>query len=278
MPSSCSAHRFVAALVSLLIFASTSAQEPEGLPPFDPSTFSNPTVIDNAWLPLMPGHYLVLEGITVEEGEEIDHRIEFTVTGLTKEIEGIATVVAFILDYSDGELVEAEIAFYAQDDAGTVWYLGEYPEEYEDGEFLEAKPWISGVADAQAGIKMMPAPSVGSDSYFQGWGPEVEWSDYALVDAVGESFCAGDDCFDDVLVIAESSLEEDAFQLKYYAAGIGNIGVRFRGDDETQETLDLAEHGTLDDDALAEIHEMVFELEAHAFEVSETYAQTAPIE
>jgi hypothetical protein len=75
-----------------------------------------------------------VEVVPETEAEEIPHRIEFTVTDLTKEIAGVSTVVAWVVDYSDGQVVEQEIAFYAQDNDGNVWYLGEHPEEYEDGD------------------------------------------------------------------------------------------------------------------------------------------------
>ncbi len=94
---------------------------------YEAAAFADPTTIDNAWFPLTPGNRLVLDGITVEDGETLDHRIEFIVTDLTKEIDGVETVVAYIEDYSDDELVEAELAFYAQDDSDNVWFFGEYP-------------------------------------------------------------------------------------------------------------------------------------------------------
>ena len=52
------------------------------------------------------------------------------------------TVVSWDLDYSDGELAEAELAFYAQDDDGNVWRMGEYPEEYDGGQIVDAPTWI----------------------------------------------------------------------------------------------------------------------------------------
>jgi hypothetical protein len=44
-------------------------------------------------------------------------------------------------DYSDGQEVEAELAFFAQDKDGNLWHMGEYPEEYEGGEFEKAPGW-----------------------------------------------------------------------------------------------------------------------------------------
>lgn len=137
----------------------------------DPNNFGRSTVIDNEWYPLQPGTRWIFEGYTTEDEEEIPHRIEFTVTDLTKEIQGVRTVVAWIKDYSDGELIEAEIAFYAQDNDGNVWYLGEYAEEYEEGRFVKAPTWIAGLQDARAGIKMWAEPNVGMPSYFQGGVP-----------------------------------------------------------------------------------------------------------
>jgi uncharacterized protein YbaA (DUF1428 family) len=245
----------------------------------DPVNFSNPTNITNAWMPMQPGTRWVHEGTAVDdEGNSFTRRIEFTVTDLTKEIAGVETVVAWIVDYNDGEIVEKEVAFYAQDNDGTVWYFGEYPEEYEDGEFVKAAPWIHGIEDARAGIKMVADPQLGMPSYYQGWGPAVDWSDYGHVDQVGQETCVAVDCYSDVLVIAESSLGEvDAYQLKYYARGVGEVRVGWKGEDATQEALELIELTQLSPDELAELHAMVLEFEKSAYERSTSvYAQTPP--
>ncbi|MGW8143331.1 MAG: hypothetical protein ACWGN2_02995 [Anaerolineales bacterium] len=247
---------------------------------FDPSAFDNPTIIDNEWLPMVPGTQLIYEGVTVEDGEEIPHSIEFTVTDLTKEIDGIETVVVYVVDISDDQLVEAEIAFYGQDNDGNVWYFGEYPEEYEDGELVDNPTWLHGQEGAMAGVKMWADPQLDTPPYFQGWGPEVEWTDYGQVDAMDQETCVAYDCFDGVLVIAESSLGEvDAYQLKYYAMGVGNIQVGFRGEDATQEELELTEVVELDADGLAEIRDLALALEASAYEnAASVFGDTTPIQ
>ena len=247
---------------------------------FTPDNFSNPTGISNRWMPMQPGTKWVYEGTAVEDGESLSRRIEFTVTDLTKEIGGVRTVVAWIVDYNDDEIIEKEIAFYAQDNDGNVWYLGEYPEEYENGEFVKASPWINGIEDARAGIKMLAAPKLGIPGYFQGWGPAVDWSDYGQVNQIGQETCVPVNCYKDVLVIAESSLGEvDAFQLKYYAPGVGEVRVGWKGEDATQEDLELIELVQLSPEALAEVRAMALELEKHAYEISEdVYANTSPAE
>src|SRR4051794_11792947 len=100
---------------------------------FDPSHFAAPTTIDNPWQPLHPGTQFVYQGTTVEGSERVRHRLVSTVTDLTKVIDGVRTVVVWDRDISAGRLVEAEVAFFAQDAEGNVWEFGEHPEEYENG-------------------------------------------------------------------------------------------------------------------------------------------------
>lgn len=243
---------------------------------FEASQFSNGASIDNAWLPLQPGRRWITEGVTIEDGERIPHQISFTVTSLTKVIAGVNTAVVWIEDISDGVLVEKEIAFYAQDDQGTVWYLGEHPEEYEDGEFVKAPTWIHGVEDARAGVKMLADPSLQTQALYQGWAPAVEWSDYGRLDDIEPEDCVTAGCYKDVVRFAESSLgEEGIFQLKSYAKGIGEIRVGWRGEAETREELELKAATTLTGSALAQYDEMALALEAHAYQISpKVYGQT----
>ena len=246
---------------------------------FDPANFSNSTNINNVWMPLQPGTRWVHEGSAVDdEGNGLTRRIEFTVTDLTKEIAGVNTVVAWIVDYNDDEVIEKEIAFYAQDKDGNVWYFGEYPEEYENGEFVKASPWIHGIEDARAGIKMVADPTPEIPSYYQGWGPAVDWSDYATIEQIGQETCVPVDCYQDVLVIAESSLGEvDAYQVKHYARNVGEVQVGWRGEDATKEDLKLVEFEQLSLEQREEFNAKALELEAHAYEISNNvYAQTLP--
>ena len=260
---------------------SAPPQSPD-VPVLDAGRFVRPSAIDNPWLPLTPGTRLVYEGTAVEDdGKKVPHRIVVTVTDLTKVIAGIRTAVTWDTDYNDGELVEAELAFYAQDSTGTVWYLGEYPEEYEDGKFVAARPWIHGFEGASAGIMMPAAPRLGTPSYAEGWGPAVEWTDRGQIDQMGQRTCVAAGCYDSVLVIAEtSSGEPDAQQLKYYARGTGNVRVGWRGAGEkTQEVLELARVERLDAQALAAARAEAKKLEQSGYQRSSTvYAHTPPVE
>jgi len=247
---------------------------------FESAKFDDPTNFTNKWFPLTPGAKYNFEGFTEEAGREIPHTIIFTVTDLYKEIEGVRTIVVWILDYSDEMLVEAEIAFYAQDNDGNVWFMGEYPEVYENGKMVEAPSWIPGLKGAKAGIVMKADPQVGKPSYAQGWGPAVNWTDRGRVVAKGEQTCVPLDCYEDVLITEEfSQSEPDAFQVKYYAPGVGNFKVGWRGEDASKEILDLVEIIQLSPEELTKARMAVQELEAHAYEISkEVYDQTKPID
>ncbi len=249
---------------------------------FDPTNFDRSTQIDNPWLPLKPGTRFVYQGTTIEDdGTALPHRVVITVTDLTKMIGGVRTVVSWDLDYNADRLVEAELAFFAQDNEGNVWRMGEHPEEYEDGKFVAAPTWIHGLQDARAGIEMRAKPALGTPSYSQGWAPKVDFSDRGVVAQTGQKICVPVDCYEDVLVIDETSTSEpDAHQLKYYARGVGHIRVGWQGEGEkTKETLELVRIETLGSGALAEARAEALKLEKHAYQVSKNvYARTSPAE
>jgi len=271
----------VVVVIALLLIATAcgSAKSTGDHENFNPDTFKNSTNIDNKWLPLKPGMQYVYDGITNDdEGNQVSRHLVVTVTDLTKVINGVNTVVSWDRDYNDGSLVEAELAFYAQDDNGTIWRMGEHPEEYKDGKFVGAPTWFSGVGDSIAGIEMQGAPQTGQPSYSQGWSPAVDFTDRGQIYQMDQKVCVPADCYEGVLIVDETSkAEPDAHQLKYFAPGVGNIKVGWKGEDETKEKLELTEVKQLSADELAEVRAEALKEEKHAYEVSkDVYGQTAP--
>ena len=276
----------IALVLILTVFISACGSQPSPeataeFKDFDPANFDKSTEITNLWMPMQPGTMWAYEGTAVDdEGNNFARRIEFTITDLTKEINGVQTVVAWIVDYNNDDVIEKEIAFYAQDNDGNVWYLGEHPEEFADGKFVAAPTWIAGIEEARAGIKMMAEPKVGTAKYFQGWGPAVEWSDYVDIQKMGQETCVPVDCYKNAMVIAESSLGEvGAAQFKYYVSGVGEVRVNWGGQDATQEALELVEHEQLSPQALGEVRAEALALEKHAYEVSaDVYGKNSQME
>jgi hypothetical protein len=246
---------------------------------FDRKNFDRSTVIDNEWFPLRPGTQLVTEGSTLEDGKRVAHRLVFTVTDLTKVIAGVRTLVIWDRDYSAGQLVETELAFFAQDKAGNVWELGEHPEAYEEGKLVESPTWIHRVKGARAGLAMKAEPRPGASSYSLGWGPAVGFNDRAKVRKVGRRMCVPLRCYEDVLVVAEFNPDEPGrYQLKYYARGVGNVRVGWEGaKDTSKETLALVKVVRLSPAALMKVRAAALKLEKNAYRISkEVYGRTPP--
>ena len=247
---------------------------------FDRGKFNRSTSIDNKWLPLEPGTQFVYSGKINQDGKRVEHRVVFTVTDLTKTIDGVRNVVLYDLDFDAGELAEAELAFHAQDDNGNVWNMGEYPEEYEEGKLTGAPDtWITGLAGARAGVIMRAEPRVGTSSYLQGWAPAIDFSDTARVYRTGQKTCVPLDCYENVLVTDEWNPDEpNAHQHKYYAPGVGNIRADFAGTEESEkEILLLVKVVHLGPEALAKVHKQALALDRRAYVTRKgLYGHTPP--
>ena len=107
-------------------------------------------------VPDAPGTQFVYRGSTLEGKERIHHSTKFTVTDLTKVIDGVRTIIVWDRDYSGGVLVETELAMFAQDTAGNIWHFGQYPEEYEGGRFVKAPAWVAGYEGQGRGSPSRP--------------------------------------------------------------------------------------------------------------------------
>lgn len=206
-------------------------------PDLDPEAFVDPadigeTVVPNPFFPLVAGTRWVYEGTFEEEGEEISERITVTVTGRTKEIEGIPCIVVTDVVEQDGEVIEDTEDWYAQDREGNLWYLGEIARNLETfGEDEPALPelvdlegsWKAGRDGAVPGLLMMAMPAVG-DVYRQ----ELLLGDAEdvaeVVETGGSARVPAHRCEGDCLVTLEyTPLEPGHEEHKYYAPGIGLI-------------------------------------------------------
>lgn len=281
-------HSVLRALASLLLLLTSMVTAPVGaagataactpLAGFRAADFSDSTEIDSRWFPLVPGMQFTLEGQAAQGGALRSHRVVLTVTDLTKVIDGVATRVIWDRDFSDGQLVEAELAFFAQDGDANVWSLGEYPEEYENGKFLGAEStWITGQAGAKAGVLVPGKPRLGTDWFLQGRAPEIDFLDCGKVYKTGRSTCVPVACYDNVLVINEKSPLEpgSGSQRKYYAPGVGNVQIGAVGDKDG-ETLVLVQMRRLSQQGLADASRHALKLESRAYRVSDVYARTPP--
>ena len=153
--------------------------------------------------------------------DKLERKVVFTVTDLEKEIDDVPAVVVWESRLHRRWASEAELSFFAQGDAGNVWHLGEYPRN-RGGPDREASAVDRRSPRGTPGHPHAGQPGAGYADYAQGWGPAVGWNDRGATYAVGEHTCSDVDCYDNVLVMMEFGRPEPgAFQLKYYAPGMG---------------------------------------------------------
>jgi hypothetical protein len=236
---------------------------------------ANSINVTNNFLPLPPGTTFTLTG-TVGTNP---HRVVFTVTELTKVVNGVRTQVLWDRDFSEGALLEEELAYWAQDDFGNVWLFGEYPEEHENNRVTAPSTWLAGNQNSKAGILMRANPQANTTQYTQGEAPSVEFLDVAKVFAVNQSVCVPTGCHDGVLVIEEmdpNNQPDDGKQYKYHAPGVGIVQVTARGG-EDPETLVTTEHRMLTTEELAEANARALELDRRAYTMAKAaYGKTEP--
>jgi len=247
---------------------------------YDRTKFSDSTTIDNRWFPLAAGTQFIFQGRSNRGKGQLPHRVIFTVTDLTKVIDGVRTRVMWDRDINAGKLLEAELAFFAQDDNGHVWAFGEYPEEYEDDGSFGGAPstWIVGRADAKAGLHMRADPRPNTPIYRHGLAPSVGFGDVAKVVKIGQKLCGATGCYKNVLVTDETNPEEpaDGHQLKYYAPGVGNIRAAPGVGGKEREVLELVAIRRLGPKAMALVRKEALKLDTRAYKVAKVYRGTPP--
>ncbi|WP_211881025.1 hypothetical protein [Pseudarthrobacter albicanus] len=247
----------------------------------DRSAFPRTPEIENKWFPLEPGMQFTTTGTVFSktEGTTKERTVISTVTGLTKKIDGVNTVVVWDRDFTDGELAESELALFAETKKGTVWLFGEYPEEYENGELAGApSTFISGIDKAQAGIAMLDHPRPKSPAYPQAFAPSVDFLDCAKVLKKDQRVCVPTGCYDDVVEIVESNPREPqsvaGTQHKFYSKKTGLIQVTPDGGDD-QETMALVKIKKLSSRELESVNEQALQQDRRGYTVSkDVYAKT----
>ena len=129
-----------------------------------PSSGQFSKTIDNPYFPLPAGRTFVYRG--VENGKKELDRMH--VTRRTRDIAGItATVVSDNVYEPPPKLLEKTFDYYAQDDRGNVWYLGEDTREFLPGGKIDRSgSWLTGKNGAKPGLIMEADPQV-PDAYRQ---------------------------------------------------------------------------------------------------------------
>ena len=141
--------------------------------------------------------------------------------------------------FVEGKLVETTGDWYAQDDKGNVWYMGEDTTDFTNKKNPHEGSWESGVNGAKGGILMLADPKVGQ-TYEQEFA-KGEAEDSGTVLSLNENVSVPYGSFSNVIKTKEfSSLEPDVVENKYYAANLGDIKEKtLKGSKEGIELVEI---------------------------------------
>lgn len=184
-------------------------------PSLDPAHFVD--FIDNPYLPLAVGAEWKYEG----ESDEGTETITVVVTGDRKTIMGISAFVVRDTVELNGQVVEDTYDWFAQDDQGNVWYLGEDVKDYEDGVVVStAGSWEAGVEGALPGIAMPAQPELGDAYRLEYLAGEAE--DMFEIIAVDRTLTVPFGTFDRAITTKDwTPLSPDVIEEKWHAYGVG---------------------------------------------------------
>ncbi|UOQ87775.1 hypothetical protein MUN74_10710 [Agromyces endophyticus] len=223
---------FVASVALLSACTASPAVPPPSTPPaaatalpvgsepvtLDPADFTSD--IDNPYWPMKPGTQWVYR----ETDPDGDLTVRVTATSETKVVaNGVEARVVRDTVSRGVDIVEDTFDWYAQDQAGNIWYLGEQTAEFEHGEVASTEgSFEAGVDGAQAGVALPADPQPGM-AYRQEY-LEGEAEDAGAVLGVDELVEVPYGAFTGALLTRDTTpLEPDVEELKFYAAGVGPV-------------------------------------------------------
>lgn len=175
--------------------------------------------VDHPFLPLRPGARWVYLSKTADGTE----RTVVVVESRHRTVAGISATVVHDRAYLDGRLSEDTYDWFAQDDEGNVWYLGEDTHAYEPGKPPSTEgSWEAGVGGAQGGLALPGRPAVG-DRYQQEHlaGTAEDRGEILALDAHGTVPWGA---FRDAVRTRDTTpLEPDVVENKYYVRDVGTV-------------------------------------------------------
>lgn len=187
--------------------------------------FSNPTQIDNPYLPLSKFSRCELRG--QEDGAKV--RVVRTRLDRTRTFRHngrkFQAVVIEDKAIEDGELVERTLDYWAQGDGGTVYYLGEHVDNYKNGKVDNHHgTWLYGKHTDKMGVGMPAKPRVGSRWRHEDV-PGITTESDEVIARLKKVTVRGK-TYRNVIKVRELIQPQDEAEVKLYAPGVGNISER----------------------------------------------------
>ena len=197
--------------------------------------FSHPSKITNPYLPLasLKQDILQNESERVERTAKPDVHKKIQIDGQTIE----ALTVEDREFNAGGELTEATLDYFAQDDDGNVYYLGEDVDEYSRGKISgHSGAWLFGKDTQRLGLLMPAHPKVG-DKFKSEDAPPITWEQDEVI-SLSETVTVPAGAFQHCVKIRERASDGDT-EYKFYAPGVGCVE-----EIEGKSPLPLKSHST----------------------------------
>ena len=200
--------------LALSLVCATRAQE-------SVAPFTHPARIDHPYLPLAGFERQVYEG--KEGGKNVRVVLTRKESNKTFLIHGKTVRPLTIEDREtvDGKLKEVTLDYFAQDDAGTVYYLGEQVDNYKDGKIVGHEgAWEYGKGKAALGVQLPANPKAG-DKFQSENVPGVTTEDDEVV-STSETATTPLGTYSNCIKIKET-LSDGGVEYKVYAKGVGVV-------------------------------------------------------
>jgi hypothetical protein len=196
--------------------------------------FSHPRDITNPYLPLASLKQDILESPTehVERTARPDVQKTFLING-----QAVAALAVEDKEFAGGQPAEITLDYFAQDDEGNVYYLGEDVDQYKNGGVSgHSGAWLYGKDTRKLGLLMPAHPQVGDQFRSEDAAPITWEADEVVSLAEAKTVPAG--TFQNCLKIKERA-SDGGTEYKLYALGVGCIV-----EDDSDGELPLKIHTT----------------------------------
>ena len=186
-----------------------------------PAVFSNPTAITNRYLPYGSVKQDVLTGT---EGGKVARVVRTRMPGtrsFTVNGQPVQAIIMADSGFEGGQLKEVALDYYAQSDAGDVFYLGEDVNNYRDGQVANHEgSWLYGVHTDKLGIMFPATPTVGQRYRSEDVAGITSEDDEVV--SIRESVTVPAGTYHDCAKIKETLSDGDV-EYKLYCPGVGIV-------------------------------------------------------
>ena len=218
----------LAVTVGIALPNAAGAVTPEGMPAHRLATLS--AAVDHPLVPLasIPAKIFTGEEVDPETGETIALRIEETVLTQSELVAGVPVTVVKVDDYYNGKLGKTTEDYFAQAPDGTVYYLGERVDEFEDGQVVGHEgAWLTEPNGNPPGVFMPAVPTIGA-TFHQERIPGVAEAQSEVI-GVNQTITSASGTFTGCIQTEDRDLLDGVIEQKYYCPDVGLVREEFPG-------------------------------------------------